>query len=134
MLGVVERGGDLVSRVVMDRRAESVIPHIVTYVKEGTRVHTDSAAAFRSLTERHGYDHETVDHLAKEYVRGDVHTNTIEAFWALVKRGISGTYVSVSKKYLPLYLREFEYRHNLRRQPYLMFEALLQGFSQVRIG
>lgn len=63
-----------------------------------------------------------------EWIRGDVHTNSIEGFWANVKRGIKGTYVHVSKKHLQTYLREFEYRHNLRRQPALMFELLLRAF------
>lgn len=65
---------------------------------------------------------------------GDVHTNIIEAFWGNVKRGINGTYVWVSKKHLQTYLREFEYRHNLRQQPHLMFELLLQAFPKVRVG
>jgi transposase len=75
-----------------------------------------------------------VDHSAKEYVRGDVHANSIESFWSQVKRGINGTYVWVSKKHLQLYLREFEYRHKLRKQPLLMFELLLQAFPKVRVG
>jgi len=77
--------------------------------------------------------HETINH-SREYVRGDVHTNTIEGFWANVKRGIKGTYVWVSKKHLQTYLREFEYRHNLRQTPYLMFDCLLQAFPKVRVG
>jgi len=133
VLGIVERGGDVVTRHIMDRSARNVQPHIVRFVKKGSKVHTDEAAAFRTLTERHGYDHETVDHSAKEYVRGDVHTNTIEAFWANVKRGIKGTYVWVSKKHLQTYLREFEYRHNLRHAPYLMFDCLLASFPKVRV-
>lgn len=137
VLGMVERGGDVVTRHVMDRSARSVVPQIVKHVKPGSFIHTDEAAAFRSLTERHGYGHATVDHSEEEYVRFEdgqaIHTNTIEAFWSQVKRGINGTYISVSKKYLQTYLREFEYRHNLRHCPYLMFEALLQGFSQVRV-
>ena len=80
-----------------------------------------------------GYRHGVVNHSIKEYVRGDVHTNTIEAFWANVKRGIKGTYVWVSKKHLQNYLREFEYRHNLRRQPALMFSLLVSSFSQERL-
>jgi transposase len=63
------------------------------------RVHTDEASNFKLLTEKYGYDHEAVDHSAKEYVRGDVHTNSIESFWSQVKRGINGTYVWVSKKH-----------------------------------
>lgn len=133
VLGIVERGGDVVTRHIMDRTSRSVTPHIVNFVKPGTRVMTDEAKAFALLTERFGYEHETVDHSAKEYVRGDVHTNSIEGFWANVKRGIKGTYVHVSKKHLQTYLREFEYRHNLRRQPALMFDLLLAAFPKARV-
>lgn len=133
VLGMVERGGDVVTRVVASRSSAHVLPHITKFVKEGSKIATDEASAFKPLTERHGYDHHTVDHSAKEYVRGDIHTNTIEGFWASVKRGINGTHVWVSKKYLPFYLREFEYRHNLRHAPYLMFDCLLAAFPQVRV-
>lgn len=133
VFGILERGGDVVTRHVIDRTAKTLVPHVVGFVKKGSRVHTDEFSSYRSLTERHGYDHETVDHSAKEYVRGDVHTNGIESFWSSVKRGINGTYVWVSKKHLQTYLREFEYRHNLRKQPALMFELLLQAFPKVRV-
>ena len=133
VLGMVERGGDVVTRHVMDRTSRSVVPHIVRFVKPDTRVMTDEAKAFALLTENHGYDHETVDHSKEEWVRGDVHTNSIEGFWANVKRGIKGTYVHVSKKHLQTYLREFEYRHNLRHQPGVMFELLLRAFPAVRL-
>jgi transposase-like protein len=134
VFGVVERDGDVVTRHIVSRTKHHIIPHIVTFVKPGSRLHTDEASAFKLLTERYGYEHEMVDHSAEEWVRGDVHTNTIEAFWANVKRGIKGTYVWVSKKWLQTYLREFEYRHNLRRTPYLMFDCLLQAFPKVRVG
>ena len=71
-----------------------------------------------------------MNHSAKEWARGDVHTNNIEAFWANVKRSIKGTYVWVSKKHLQTYLREFEYRYNLRKRPDLMMDALLQAFPK----
>jgi len=133
VLGMVERGGDVVTRHIIDRAAGSVTPPIARFVKPGSRIATDEAKAFALLTERHGYEHETVDHSAKEYVRGDVHTNTLEAFRANVKRGIKGTYVWVSKKHLQTYLREFEYRRNLRHAPYLMFDCLLAAFPSVRV-
>jgi transposase len=133
VLGIVERGGDVVTRHVQSRSKENIVPQIVKYVKPGSRIHTDEASNFRLLTERYGYDHEMIDHSAKEYVRGDVHTNTIDGFWSNVKRGINGTYVHVSKKHLQTYLHEFEYRHNLRQQPSLMFELLLQAFPKVRV-
>ena len=133
VLGIVERGGDVITRHVHGRSHAQVIPHIVRYVKAGSKVHTDDWTGYQTLIERHGFDHETVNHSAKEYVRGSVHTNTIEAFWANLKRGIKGTYVWVSKKHLQSYLREFEYRHNLRHAPYLMFDCLLQAFPKVRV-
>jgi transposase-like protein len=134
VLGMIERDGDVVTRHIVARTTRHILPHIVKFVKLGSKINTDEASNFKLLKERFGYDHEMVDHSAKEYVRGDVHTNTMESFWANVKRGIKGTYVWVSKKHLQTYLREFEYRHNLRQQPALMFELLLQAFPKVRVG
>jgi transposase len=134
VFGIVERNGDVLTRHVAMRTKVHVIPHVVTFVKPGSKIYSDRESAFKLLTEKYGYDHEMVDHDAGEYVRGDVHTNTIEGFWANVKRGINGTYVHVSKKWLQTYLREFEYRHNLRQTPYLMFDCLLQAFPKVRVG
>jgi transposase-like protein len=133
VLGMVERNGDVVTRHIPNRGAAHILPTIKKFVKPGSRVHTDDWTGYRALIERYGYDHETVNHSESEYVRGDVHTNSIEAFWANLKRGIKGTYVSVSKKHLQSYLREFEYRHNLRRTPYLMFDCLLAAFPKVRV-
>jgi transposase len=90
---------------------------------------TDDARVYQHM-DKEGYVHESVNHSAYEYVRGDAHTNTIESFWAMLKRGINGTYIHVSKKHLPKYLAEFEYRHNLRQSPHLMFEILLIAFSR----
>ena len=134
VLGIVERGGDVVTRVVQARTKHHIIPHIVKFVKPGSKINTDEGSNFKLLKEKFGFDHEMVDHSRKEYVRGDVHTNSIEGFWANVKRGIKGTYVHVSKKHLTSYLREFEYRHNLRQMPYLMFDCLLAAFPKVRVG
>ncbi len=128
VLGMVERGGDVVTRVVAGRTQHALHRHTEMWIKPGSRVHTDSAKVFTELFR--GENHETVNHEAREYVRGDVHTNTIEAFWSNVKRGINGTYVWVSKRYLPVYLGEFEFRHNLRKRPDLMLEALLQAFPR----
>ena len=129
VLGMIEREGNVVTRIIPDKSAANVIPPIMETVIPGSRVFTDEARALLELTWR-GYRHESVNHHAGEYARGDVHTNNIEAFWGNVKRGIKGTYIHVSPKYLPLYLAEFEYRHNLRQRPELMFEVLLQAFPR----
>jgi transposase-like protein len=61
------------------------------------------------------YPHGFVRHSLGEYVHGAIHTNTIEGFWSIVKRGIVGTFHKISKKYLPLYVNEFEFRYNNRK-------------------
>jgi ISXO2 transposase-like protein len=70
--------------------------------------------------------HDVVAHSAGQYVRGNVHTQNIESFWSLLKRGIIGTYHKVSKKYLPLSLAEFSFRFNNRKNP-AMFDKLIAG-------
>ena len=129
VLGMQERGGDIMTRVLPTRKKKDVIPAIRQNVREGSKVYTDEAYVFMALPSW-GYRHESVNHLKGEYVREHVHTNNIEAFWANVKRAISGTYVWVSKKHLQTYLGEFEYRHNLRKHPHLMLDALLQAFPR----
>lgn len=129
VLGMHERGGDVVTRVIADRSSRSVIPHVLANVRPGAWVATDEALAFSPLSE-YGYEHETVNHRAKEYVRGPVHTNSIESFWATVKRSIRGTHIWVSPKHLPSYLGEFEFRHNLRKRPHQMFDLLLLAFPR----
>ncbi len=82
--------------------------------------------------EHHGYDtlvdsgraHEVIKHGENEYVRGIVHTNSIESFWSLFKRGVMGSYHSVSKKYLPLYLAEFQFRFNNRKEADIFGKAI----------
>ena len=128
VLGIIERGGEVLTRHIASRQIKHVLPHIEAWVKMGSRVMTDKAKVFELFQE--GYTHESVDHRAKEYVRGPVHTNTIEAFWAALKRGINGTHIWVSAKHLQKYLWEFEFRHNLRREPHLMFDLLLVAFPR----
>jgi transposase len=129
VLGMIERGGEVLTRHVTIRRAEHVMPQIKRWIKPFSRVATDSATTLSGLTEA-DYFHGMVDHSKKEWVRGDVHTNTIEGFWAALKRGINGTHIWVSAKHLQKYLWEFEFRHNLRREPHLMFELLLSAFAR----
>ena len=129
VIGMVERGGEVVTRVISDRRTETVLPTIGKLVRYGSRVVTDDARVFMHLA-REGYWHAVVNHSEGEYVRGSAHTNTIEGFWAMVKRTIAGTHIWVSPKHLPKYLAEIEYRWNLRKQPHLMFPILLAAFQK----
>ena len=124
VFGILERGGELYTSVVPSASGKSLIPHIEAQVPKGTRISSDEWAPYRVLSGL-GYRHETVDHRAKEYARGDVHVNTLESFWAILKRSIRGTHIHVSRQHLPKYLGEFEFRYNLRKQPDPMFSRLL---------
>jgi transposase len=129
VLGAVERGGDVITRVIPDRSARNVIGALSEWVRLGARIVTDDARVYNDLGAL-GYRHESVNHSEKEYVRGDTHTNTIEAFWAMVKRTIAGTHIWVSPKHLPKYLGEIEFRWNLRKHPHLMFPLLMAAFQK----
>ena len=129
VLGMAERGGEVMTRVVPSTKLVDLVHHVTKNVREGATIYTDEAWAFKNLGE-YGYAHDTVNHFKKEYVRGPVNTNSIEAFWSHLKRSISGTYISVSKRHLQTYLHEFEFRHNLRKHPHLMLEALLLSFPR----
>ena len=127
VFGILERDGEMFTKVVPDASGKSLIPHIQQQVPPGTRVSSDEWGAYRALSSV-GYRHETVDHSAKEYARDDVHVNGLEAFWARLKVSIRGTHVHVSAKHLPKYLAEFEYRFNMRKVPHQMFDRLLASF------
>ena len=129
VLGMVERGGEVMTRVVESRHWKDVKQSIRENVKAGSTVYSDNARTFAVL-KHYGYRHDSVNHSALEWVRGPVHTNTIENFWSMFKRSVRGTYVWVSKKHLQTYLREFEFRQNLRRSPHLMLDALLLAFPK----
>lgn len=132
VLGMVERGGDVITRVIPNRGGFAVTTRVVDHVKEGSTIHTDEARVYRYFA-RWGFSHETVNHSRKEYVRGGVHTNSVEGFWSNVSRSIAGTHVWVSKKHLQTYLREFEYRYNLRRTPEKMLACLLLAFPKASV-
>lgn len=127
VLGMVERGGNVMTHVVPDVRVTTIMPIIKGNIEDGTQVSTDQAHAYRRMN-RIGYKHEWVNHAKKEWVRGDTHTQTIEGFWGRLKNSIKGTHVHVSRKHLPKYLGEFEYRYNMRNNPEAMFSRLLLSF------
>ena len=127
VFGILERDGEVFTKIVPDAKTKTLIPEIVNNVPKGTRISSDGLSAYRSLP-KHGYPHESVNHDVEEWARGDVHVNSIEGFWSMLKRSISGTHVHVSKKHLPKYLGEFEFRYNMRKKPNLMFYRLLQCF------
>ncbi len=113
VFGMVERGGKVVARVVPSEFQASAFDHIDTHILPASHIFTDEAAAYSPLASK-GYAHRRIQHAAKVYVDGDVHTQTIEGFWSLVKSGIRGVYHSVSAKWLQSYLDEYAWRYNHR--------------------
>jgi len=124
VFGMVERGGKVSAHVVPRSFQDSAFRHIETRVLPETTVYTDEAPAYWPLGAK-GYQHKRIHHAQKVYVEGDVHTNTIEGFWSLVKRGIGGTHHAVSAKYLQGYLNEYVWRYNHRDDKRAMFWSLL---------
>ena len=127
VMGILERGGEVFTKVVPTAGRKSLIPPIIERLRGGTRISTDEWGAYRILKQL-GYDHETVNHSADEWVRGATHVNSLEGFWSQLKRSIRGTHVHVSRKHLPKYLGEFEFRYNMRKTPEVMFARLLLSF------
>ncbi len=127
VLGMVERGGKVMTHVVPDAKVTTIMPIIKEHVEDGSEVSTDQAHAYRRMN-RIGYKHGWVNHAAKEWVRGETHTQTIEGFWGRLKNSIKGTHIHVSRKHLAKYLGEFEYRYNMRENPEAMFSRLLLSF------
>jgi transposase-like protein len=127
VFGIVEREGSLQTYVIDRRTRKNVQAHIDKRVVKGSTISTDEAPCYQFLG-KHGYKHGTVCHEDYEWKNGIYHTNTIEGFWARLKSSIRGTHIHVSKKYLPNYLGEFEYRYNMRKSPKWMFERLLGAF------
>lgn len=112
VVGVRERSGDVRLSAMPLVTAGRLGRFIRDRVKKGSDLYTDELPAYGPVGKQ--YNHETVNHKRKEYVRGDVHTNSIESVWAIIKRAHKGTYHWWSKKYMHLYLAEFEVRFNMR--------------------
>ena len=112
VVGVRDRAtGNISAKVVDNANRRTLQGFIRSHVAPGAEVYTDGARAYRAMK---GYRHAAVNHSAGEYVRGNVHTNGIESFWALFKRGYQGTYHHISPKHLQRYVNEFSTRNNLR--------------------
>src|SRR6266542_431470 len=111
VVGVLKRGGEVRAMVVPNRKRRTLQAQVRENVERGSAIYTDALSSYSGLVE--DYSHETVDH-AVEYVTGRVHTNGIENFWALLKRGLHGTYVSVQPFHLFRYLDERMFTFNER--------------------
>ncbi len=125
VVGVVERKGKVATKVMGDLKSSSVKPFIANRVDSKATLYTDEFSSYDGISWYVG-EHETVNHGSEEYVRGEAHTNTIEGFWSLMKRGISGVYHAVSPKYLQEYVNEYAFRYNHRLDEAPMFQTILK--------
>ncbi len=113
VMGILERGGKGRTTVIGDRKKKTLQAEVHKHVEAGSALYTDALLSYDGLEGR--YAHQVIDHAVK-YVDGQVHTNGLENFWALLKRGIHGTYVSVEPFHLFRYLDEQAYRYNNRKE------------------
>lgn len=113
VMGMLERGGKVRTTVIANRKKKSLQGEVRKHVEAGSALYTDSLLSYNGLAS--DYAHQVVDH-AVQYVDGRVHTNGLENFWSLLKRGISGTYVSVEPFHLFRYLDEQTFRFNNRKE------------------
>jgi transposase-like protein len=113
VFAAVERGGDVHAQVIDNTGAKTIQSNILAHVKIGSNLHTDENPSYPAT--RVLYKHASVNHSKGEYVRGKVHTNTVEGFFALFKRCIKGTHIHLSSWHLDRYLDEECYRYNMRK-------------------
>lgn len=134
VVALVQRGGDVRTEVVHTQKPSrsDVYPIIYRNVSDEALIITDSSTMYHSL--KHIYKHESVNHVASEYVRGAIHTNTVEGFFGQLKRGIIGIYHYVSPKHLHRYCHEFGYRWNTRKiSDVNRFEDAIKNVNNVRL-
>lgn len=129
VIGVMERKGR-VHAIVANNATRATLHGIAQErILPETTVYTDDWSGYHGL-DQVGYPHRRINHSAKVYVVGDIHTNTIEGFWSLVKRGLGGVYHAVSQKYLQSYLNEYSFRYNRRDSVTPMFSLMLARVSE----
>src|ERR1019366_2935377 len=132
VMGLLERGGTVRAKVISIRKKKELHTEVKKHVEAGAALYTDALMSYRGLEK--DFVHQVVDH-AVEYVNGRVHTNGLENFWSLLKRGINGTYVSIEPFHLFRYLDEQTFRYNNRKtlDDQGRFEAAMKNVAGKRL-
>jgi transposase-like protein len=128
VMGMLERGGEVRLTVVPNRRKKQLQDQVRHHVAAGAALYSDALQSYDGLSQEYG--HKVIDH-AEAYVNGRVHTNGLENFWSLLKRGINGTYVSVEPFHLFRYLDEQAFRYNNRHKPMNDGDRFTLALSQI---
>jgi len=124
VFGMTERNGKVIATVVPNVQASTVLPRVKEKVLAGSVIYTDEFPIYDSIPKM-GYQHRRVHHAAKVYVQGNAHTNTIDGFWSLVKRGLDGVHRAVGAKYLQDYINSYSFRWNHRDDETPIFLQIL---------
>ena len=124
VFGIIERQGKVMASIIANTKRSTVTPIITKNISKDAIVYSDEFPTHDHLTYI-GFNHQGINHRAKIYVAGRVHTNSIEGFWSQFKRSVSGVYHSVSPKYLQSYLNEYAFRYNHRKDDVAMFQLML---------
>ena len=125
VIGAIARKGNVVCQIIENTDRHTLSNFVRHTVNENVSlVATDEHTGYARLNRQ--FPHQTVNHAKGEYVRGNVHTANLDSFWSLLKRGVIGTFHNVSKDYLPLYLAEFSYRHNNRKNPDIFADVIAE--------
>ncbi len=122
VIGLVERGGKVRTMRLNTVSRETLVGTIAQHTAPEAHIMTDEHQGYKAVKKIR--KHESVNHIREEWVRGNVHTNSIENYWSLLKRGIIGSFHQVSVKHLDRYLSEFEYRFNNRKEPDLFIKTV----------
>ena len=131
VVGIVERKGRIKALVADDVKGSTLLGMAKEHILPKTTVFTDELNGYHGLSHMNlGYKHRRINHSEKVYVVGDIHTNTIDGFWSLVKNGISGVYHSVGKGYLQSYLNEYSFRYNYRFDTQPMFTTFMHQIEK----
>jgi transposase-like protein len=131
VLGMLERGGKVIAKVIKDTSVKRITPHILNTVKRTSTLFTDEWCGYNLVSKL--YKHYFVDHSKKQYVNENAHTNTIEGFWTWVKRSVMGIYHYVSRKHLQKYVNEFAFHYNTRHLDEVTRFSLLLANTNSRI-
>ena len=126
MMGMVERGGNVVANVVPDVKARTLLPEIHASISQNATAYTDDMLSYSGVA-RMGYTHRVVAHSKGQYVLAkDIHTNSVEGFWSQLKRSIDGTYHHVTPEHLQEYVNEYAFRYSHRKDDEPMFWTMLE--------
>jgi transposase-like protein len=137
VVAIVQRRGKVIAKAIPEVNSQALTGLIKKHVTAGSTVYTDEFSAYntiRFLRNDDGiplqYRHRRIKHSSGVYVKGDIHTNTVEGLWSLIKNGIRGVYHNVSPEYLQTYLDEFTFRYNRRHEGNQQFRAILKRVAE----